>query len=133
MLKKDVAMKSSLPLYNPADFEAVKQVALSFPETEESVSHEGTPSVKVRGKLMCRLHESGRFIPIRLTFGLRDRYLDSHPELFHLPEHFRNYPYVCMWIHHYDTTFLKKILALSWRELASKKAIRAYEEANPKL
>ncbi|HTG56223.1 MAG TPA: hypothetical protein VL943_08155 [Niabella sp.] len=83
-------MKSPLPTYNPADFETIKQVALSFPETEEAVSHEGTPSVKVKRKLMCRLHESGSFIPIRLTFELRDQYLDSHSELFHLPDHFQN-------------------------------------------
>ncbi len=125
-------MKSTL-LYNPADFEAVKQVALSFPETEEALSHEGTPSVKVRGKLMCRLHETGRFIPIRLSFEIRDQYLDSHPELFHLPEHFKSYPYICMWIHHhYDLKLLKQVLALSWRELATKKAIKAYDQAGNK-
>lgn len=121
-------MKSSLPAYNPADFETVKQVALSFPETEEAISHEGTPSVKVRGKLMCRLHESGSFIPIRLNFELRDQYLNSHPELFHLPDHFKNYPYLCMWVHHYDIQLLKQVLALSWRGLATKKAIKAYEQ-----
>lgn len=121
-------MKSSLPSYDPASFETVKQVALSFPETEESVSHEGTPSVKVRGKLMCRLHESGSFISIRLSFELRDQYLDSHPELFHLPDHFKNYPYICMWIHHYNIELLKQVLALSWRALATKKAIKVYEQ-----
>ncbi len=123
-------MKSSLPSYNPSDFETVKRVALSFPDTEEAVSHEGTPSVKVRGKLMCRLHESGSFIPIRLNFKLRDQYLDSHPELFHLPDHFKNYPYLCMWIHHYDIQLLREVLALSWRGLATKKAIKAYEQSN---
>ncbi|MCH5717106.1 hypothetical protein [Niabella hibiscisoli] len=125
-------MKSPLSSYNPADFETVKQVALSFPETEESVSHEGTPSVKVRGKLMCRLHETGSFIPIRLSFEIRDQYLDSHPELFHLPEHFKNYPYICMWVHHYDIQLLKQVLTLSWRELATKKAIKAYDQAGNK-
>lgn len=129
MLKKEVVMKSSLPAYNPASFETVKRVALSFPETEEAVSHEGTPSVKVRGKLMCRLHESGSFIPISLNFELRDQYLNSHPELFHLPDHFKKYPYLCMWIHHYDIQLLKEVLALSWRGLATKKAIKAYEQA----
>jgi len=133
MLKKEVAMKSYLPAYNPADFETVKQIALSFPETEESVSHEGTPSVKVRGKLMCRLHETGSFIPIRLNFDLRDQYLDSHPELFHLPDHFKNYPYVCMWVHSYDTKLLKRVLTLSWRGLATKKAIKAFEQTNNQL
>ena len=66
-------MKSKTVNFNYADFEAVKNIALTFPDAEESISHEGTPSVKVRGKLMCRLHESGKFIPIRLDFAIRDK------------------------------------------------------------
>lgn len=114
--------------FNPADFETVKKIALQFPGTEESVSHENTPSVKLRGKLMCRLHDCGEFIPIHLTFELRDKYLDSHPEVFHLPVHFKNYPYVCMWIHKYDMKLLNEVLELSWRSLASKKLIKEWDE-----
>ncbi|KUJ61241.1 hypothetical protein AR687_13700 [Flavobacteriaceae bacterium CRH] len=114
--------------YNPADFEVVKNIALTFPSTEESISHEGTPSVKVRGKLMCRLHDSGEFIPIRLDFELRDKYLDSHPEIFHLPDHFKAYPYICMWIHNYNIKLLTEILELSWKGLATKKQVKEYDE-----
>ena len=45
--------------FNYSDFDFVKNIALKFPDTEESVSHEGTPSIKMRGKLLCRLHDSG--------------------------------------------------------------------------
>lgn len=114
--------------FNPADFEPVKKIALTFPGAEEGVSHKDTPSVKVSGKLMCRLHDSGEFIPIRLDFSMRDRYLESHPELFHLPDHFKPYPYICMWINSYDKKLLKEILELSWRGLASKKQVQEYED-----
>ena len=99
-------MKKKAVNFNYTDFETVKKIALTFPDTEEGISHEGTPSVKVRGKLMCRLHDSGEFIPIRLDFDIRDKYLDSHPEIFHLPDHFKGYPYICMWIHQYDKFLL---------------------------
>ena len=114
--------------FERADFDVVKRLALNYPGAEESVSHEGTPSVKVRGKLMCRLHDSGEFIPIRLDFPLRDKYLESHPEIFHLPEHFKNYPYICMWIHDYDLGLLKEVLELSWKGLATKKQVKEFEE-----
>ena len=58
--------------FNPADFEPIKKIALLFPGAEESISHENTPSIKVRGKLMCRLHDCGEFIPIHLDFEKRD-------------------------------------------------------------
>lgn len=123
-------MKSKTINFNYADFEVVKNIALTFPGTEESISHEGTPSVKVRGKLMCRLHDSGEFVPIRLDFEIRDKYLESHPEIFHLPDHFKSYPYpyICMWIHHYDKNLLTEILELSWKGLATKKQLKEWQE-----
>ena len=57
-------------------------------------------------------------------------YLESHPEIFHLPDHFRNYPYLCMWIHDYDMRLLREVLETSWRGLASKKQIMEWEKAN---
>ncbi len=121
-------LKKKTVNFNYADFETVKNTALTFPDTEEGISHEGTPSVKVRGKLMCRLHDSGEFIPIRLDFDIRDKYLESHPEIFHLPDHFKGYPYICMWIQQYDQNLLKEVLELSWKGLATKKQIREYDE-----
>lgn len=121
-------MKNKSINFNYANFEIVKNIALTFPDTQESISHEGTPSVKVRGKLMCRLHDSGEFIPIRLDFEIRDKYLETYPEMFHLPDHFKNYPYVCMWLHNYDRKLLTEILELSWKGLATKKQVKQYDE-----
>lgn len=121
-------MKKPTAGFNPADFEPVRTIALQFPGTEDSVSHEGTPSIKVRGKLMCRLHDSGEFIPIRLNFALRDQYLETYPELFHLPDHFKDYPYICMWLQGYSNKLLKEVLELSWKELASKKQLKEWKE-----
>ena len=121
-------MKGKTIKYNYSDFEPVKNIALTFPNTEESISHEGTPSVKVRNKLMCRLHDSGEFISIRFDFEIRDKYLDSHPEIFHLPDHFKAYPYICMWTHNYDKNLLAEILELSWKGLATKKQVKEFDE-----
>ena len=115
--------------YNPSDFEPIKRIALTFPGTEESTSHENTPSIKVRNKLMCRLHDNGEFIPIRLDFTYHEFYLEEYPDLFHIPEHFKGYPYLCMWIHNYDTKLLKEILELSWKGLASKKQLSEWDKS----
>jgi hypothetical protein len=127
-----VKLSKSNNNFNPADFEPIKKMALQFPGVEESLSHGGTPSVTVRGKFMCRLHDSGAFISMRLDFDIRDRYLEEYPEYFHLPEHYKNYPSICMWIDKYDKVILKEVLELSWRGLASKKQIKEWEETNKK-
>ncbi len=120
-------MKIEISYFNYSDFEPIKNIALTFSGAEESVSHGNTPSIKVNGKFMCRLHENGEFIPIRLDFELRDKYLNSHPEIFHLPDHYKNYPSICMWVHNYNKDLLTEILELSWRGLATKKQIAEFE------
>ncbi len=120
-------MKGTTSNFSYSDFDVVKNIALSFPGTQESVSHEGTPSVKVRGKLMCRLHESGDFIPIHLDFETRDGYLESNPEFFHLPDHFKAYRYICMWTYCRDTELINEIIGLSWKGLAGKTLIKKFE------
>jgi len=106
-------MKPEISNFNYSYFEPIKNIALTFLGAEESVSNNNTPSIKVNGKFMCRLHDEGAFIPIRLSFELRDKYLDSHPEIFHLPDHYKNYPSICMWVHNYNKKLLTEILEVS--------------------
>jgi hypothetical protein len=114
--------------FNPADFEPIKKVALTFPGAEECTSHYDTPSIKINGKFMSRLVETGDFIPIHLGFDVRDKYLEKYPEIFHVPDHYKNYKYICMWVHNYKTALLKEILTLSWKGLATKKQLKEWEE-----
>ena len=120
-------MKKENIKFNPRDFDLIKKIALTFPGTEESISHENTPSIKVRNKLMCRLHDSGEFIPIRMGFEYHEHYLETHSDIFHIPDHFKGYPYLCMWIHKYDAKLLREVLEISWRGLASKKQIEEWQ------
>ena len=126
-------MKKKITSYDCADFENVRRIALQFPGAEDSVSHEGTPSIKVRGKLMTRLHDNGLFIPIRLDFEHHEKYLSSYPEVFHIPDHFKGYPYICMWVNSCKDSVLKEVLELSWRGLASKKQIYEWEDKGEKV
>jgi hypothetical protein len=125
-------MKSKRINFSYSDFEPIKNIALTFPGAEESTSHETTPSIKVRGKLMCRLHESGEFIAIRLDFDKRDNFLDTYPEIFHLPDHYKLYPYICMWTQTKDNKLLTEVLELSWKGLATKKQIIDWEATKSK-
>lgn len=101
----------------------VRQIALGFPGAVDDISHNGTPSIKVRGKLLCRLHEESSFIPIRVGFELRERLLESHPEHFHMPDHFKKYPYIALWCSCRDRELIRDTLHKAWKQLASKKQL----------
>jgi hypothetical protein len=113
--------------FNPADFEPIRKIALTFPGAEDSISHEGTPSIKVRGKLLCRLHDNGKFIPIQVGFENRQVLLEKYPDEFTVPDHFKNYPYIAMWIPQTKIGLLKEVVEMGWRQLASKKQINEWE------
>lgn len=51
--------------FEPMKFEPMKNITLPFPNMEESISYNGTPAVKIRGKLLCRHHENGAFFRLR--------------------------------------------------------------------
>lgn len=109
------------------DFEPVKAIALEFPGTKEGVTPDGAPSVKMKDKLMCSLHQSGELITIRLEVYIRDQYLARYPSIFLLPPNFKGYPYLAMKIHQYDPVFLRKVLEESWLGMASKRDLVQWE------
>lgn len=113
------------------DFALVRQIALTFPGNQDSISHNGTPSIKIRGKLLCRLHEEGKFIPIQVGFELREQLLENYPEYFHLPDHYVKYPYVALWAHCHDRALIRDTLQKAWERLASKKQLEQWARENP--
>ncbi len=113
--------------FDPIDFEPIRKIALTFPGAEDSISHEGTPSIKVRGKLLCRLHDNGKFIPIQVGFENRQLLLEKYPDEFTVPDHFINYPYIALWVPQTRLALLREVVEMAWRQLASKKQISAWE------
>lgn len=113
--------------FDPVDFEPIRKIALTFPGAEDSISHEGTPSIKVRGKLLCRLHDNGQFIPVQVGFENRKILLEKYPDDFAVPDHFINYPYIALLVPQTRLALLREVVEMAWRQLASKKQISEWE------
>lgn len=70
------------------------KIALQLPGAAESSSY-GTPSVKVKGKILSRWRtEAEGALAIRCDFLDRQILLQADPEVFFLTEHYRDYPMV---------------------------------------
>jgi hypothetical protein len=105
--------------------EAVREVCLSFPETEEVVSH-GFPDFRVRGKTFASYvvnhHGDGRVaLWLNAPSGSQDHYSKSEPKHFFVP------PYVAPrgWL----GVHLNK--GLSWQRVAAL-VRQAYEKVAPR-
>lgn len=105
----------------------LRRIALSFPATSEGTSY-GKPSFLAAGKFFTRLRdEDDSLVLIVGSIDERDMLLESDPALFHITDHYRNYPAVLARRTVIDADVLKGMLERRWRVIAPKKLVREYE------
>jgi len=107
-------------------FEQVRTVALAFPGVEDSTSY-GTPALKVRGKLLARLHESMECLVLRADFLDRQIMIQSAPSTFFITDHYLNYPWVLVRFSAVQAPELPALIERAWRLVASKTLVKRYE------
>ena len=109
-------------------FKEAFKLAKRFPGVELGTSY-GTPAIKVKGKFMARLRtEAEGWLAIRCEFLLRDILLNARPDVFHLTDHYRDYPAILVDLKKITKGALLDILEQGWRMSASKKLLREYDE-----
>jgi hypothetical protein len=106
------------------DFNFVREIALALPGVEESTTY-GTPSFKVRGKLLTCLaiHRSAEpnTLAVRIDFAQRDELIDADPSVYYLTNHYVNYPVVLARLSRINEDALRDLLDMGWRFVTSKK------------
>src|SRR5579872_2733694 len=107
------------------------RIALSLPGAETSTSY-GTPSVKVKGKLLSRWRtEAEGAVAIRCDFLDRQILLLAQPEVYFLTDHYRDYPMVLMRIDKASREAMTDALERAWRLVAPAKLVRLQDEKRP--
>ena len=107
--------------FNRADFEPVRKIALQFADATDSLSHYDTPSIKIKKHLLCRLHENGEWLAVRTDFESREKFLENYPESCFITPHYKDYPYICMYINSYSMQLLKEVLETGFKAITGKK------------
>lgn len=105
------------------------RIALKLPGTEESVSY-GTPSVKVKGKILSRLRtEAEGGLALVCDFIDREILLQADPHAFFLSDHYRNYPMILIHLDRIRPDALPDLVERAWRMRAPAKLVREYDAA----
>jgi len=113
----------------------VKKIVLSFPGAVEGTSY-GYPSYKVVGKFFTRLRDEDDSLVMAVgSIDERDMLLEANPLVFHITDHYKNYPYLLVRIAKIDANTLRGMLERRWLEICPKKLMKdelRVREANAK-
>ena len=100
------------------------KLALKLPAVEESTSY-GTPSLKVKGKLLTRLWEDGETLVVRTSFEDRDHLLLAEPKVFFITDHYKGYPAVLVRLAQVKPKQLMELFDDAWRRYAPPRLLAA--------
>jgi hypothetical protein len=110
-------------------FDDVRKLALAWPEVEDGTSY-GTAALKVRKKLLARLKEDGDSLVMPdVPPDERAVLCENEPRIFYFTDHYRDYPMVLIRLAKAKRGHVEPLLRRRWRELASKAAVKKYDEA----
>jgi hypothetical protein len=125
-ITKTAAAKTSSKTLSAA-YERYLSIALQLPGTEVSVSY-GTPSVKVKDKVLSRLRsEAEGALALRCDFIDRELLLQADPDAFFITEHYRNYPMILVRLDKVRADALPDLVERAWRLQAPKKLVDEFD------
>lgn len=105
----------------------VRAAGLGLPECEEGTSY-GTPALKVRKKLMCRLRTGPDALAVRvLDEGDKQALLQSDPAVFFTTPHYDGYAYVLVRLEAVSRETLGELIEDAWRTVAPKRLVAGYD------
>jgi hypothetical protein len=114
----------ALPVAVSRGYERYLKIVLALPGAEASISY-GTPSVKVRGKIVSRWRtEAEGALAIRCDFLDRQILLQMHPEVFFLTDHYADYPMILIRMEKASLSMLKDVVERAWRLVAPDRFVR---------
>lgn len=111
-------------------WEDVVEIASRLPGVEVGTSY-GTPSLKVRGKFMCRMRTNPDALVLRvIDMGEREALLQGQPDVFFTTPHYNGYPAVLVHLRHVDPIELAELVEDAWRVRAPKRLIKEHDESS---
>ena len=100
------------------DFDVVRSIAMGLPDVEDSTIH-GTPSLKVRGRLLTcpALHKSAEpdSLAVRIDVDQRAALLAADSDTYYVTDHYLNQPVVLVRLSRIHPDSLQDLLGMAWR------------------
>lgn len=107
----------------------VLAIGARFPEVEPGLCF-GTPALRVRGKLMCRLRTNPDALVMRvIDLADREALLRGDPDVYFSIPHYDGHPYVLVRLEAIAPGDLAELIEDVWRLRAPKRLVAAHDAA----
>ncbi len=105
-------------------------LSLGLPHVTEEISW-GHPNLKAHGKMWAWWSPTEDAPVFKLPFEERDMLCEADPQQFFFTPHYRNSPMVLVRPHLVDRDWAKGMLLRSWRAMAPKRVLKAFDDSLP--
>jgi hypothetical protein len=113
-----------------ADWDAVRELALAFPEVEASSSGRIAFSIRGKGFAWEARERDGGGLAVRVDRDEKQLFLDANPHVYFTSPHYNGYPAVQIRLEEIDREELQERLEDAWLIQAPKKLATAYVAEN---
>ena len=104
-------------------FDSVRKIGLALPGVEESAP-DGTPALKLRGKLLAwpAINKSAEpnSLAVRIDFVHRDELIAADGDTYYVTDHYMNYPVVLVRLSRIRMDALSDLLLMAWRFVSAR-------------
>jgi hypothetical protein len=104
----------------------LRKLAMRLPEVEEGTSY-GTLAFRVKGKLLARLRDDDESLALRSDFDERAILIEADPDTYFITDHYLNHPMLLVHLSVIEAGELEALLEESWRRVAPKRALAAFD------
>jgi hypothetical protein len=106
----------------------VREIALSFPGASEYRSHGGKPAYRIGKKFFTWVRDELDSLVVYVdSIDERDSLIESDPALFHITDHYRDWPIVLVRLKKASAKLVRAMLERRFRVIATKKLLREWE------
>jgi hypothetical protein len=113
-----------------ADWDAVREIALSFPDVEESPAGRIAFSVRGKGFAWEARARDGGGLAVRVDRDEKQLFLDANPDVYFTSPHYRGYPAIQIRLELIEPDELRERLEDAWLIQAPKGVAADYVRAN---
>jgi hypothetical protein len=106
-------------------FSKLVAAAEGLPEVVEATSY-GTPALKVRKKLLCRVKDADTVV-VMCPLEEKELLIEAAPEFYFETDHYRGWPAILVRVHAIPADELRLRLSRAWRMHAPKSLQKAQE------